>query len=254
MTNPKKPPKIHPPEPKPDGPPLWTHALMPGDGEKPAPRVLRFFVTRKNDKTGAWDYAPQTFGEHDLPDMAALFEAYGGGLYWIRGQDHTGFVGPFGVWPLAGKPKPLAPEPEPAPPAPGAGAMPPTGPGGFDMGAMFMMLMQNQLQAQQQAQAENTKLLGTIITAVLTPRGEGLPEKLLTALVTKGSPTESGEIMRQTMGAWKEGLGQGTELAKIAAEAAAAGTAPAEPSGLDKAMDAAAPAVLGKMVDKIMGS
>lgn len=121
------------------------------------------------------------------------------------------------------------------------------------MGALLVLVMQGQ----QAAQAENTKLMGTIITAMLGQRqpapGETLSEKLLTALVAKGGPGESGEVMRQTMTAWKEGLGQGTELAKIAAEAAAAGNGPAEPSGLDKALDSVAPIALGKMVDKVLG-
>ena len=123
----------------------------------------------------------------------------------------------------------------------------------MDIGALFMM----QMQAQQNQAAENTKLMWTIITAVLTQRapspGDGLSTRLLEALVAKGSPNESGQMMQQTISAWKEGLGQGTEMAKIAAEAAANGPPTAEPSGLDKALDSIAPLALGKMVDKVLG-
>jgi len=245
MTRPKGASPIEPKEPKPGA---FTHLLLPGDGERPAPRVLRFYVTRKDAKTGRWEYAPQAFGAGDLANPEALFQAYGGGEYWIRGQDDSGFVAPFGVWTLAGAPRPLAPEPEhdTAPPPPPM----PAGP--LDLGALLMM----QFQAQQQQQAENTRLMGTIITAVLTQRppsaGDGLSTRLLEALVAKGSPSESGEMLRQTQSAWKEGLGHGTELAKIAAEAREANGAAPEPSGLDKALDSIAPMALGRMVDKVL--
>lgn len=253
MTSPKKRP-VEPKEPPPPSAELWTHPLLPGDGEKPPPKVLRFYVTRRDEKTGHFAFAPEAFGRHDLLDPMALFERFGGGHYWIRGQDGTGFVAPFGVWPIAGAPKPLAPIASPeAPPAPAVPTMPMNAAGGFDMGAVMLMFMQGQ-QAQQ---AENTKLMGTIITAVLGQRqvqpGETLSEKLLTALVAKGSPNEASESVKQTMAAWKEGLGQGTQLAQIAQEAAAAGNPPQEPSGLDKALDTIAPLALNKMVDKVMG-
>jgi hypothetical protein len=251
MTRPKK-PSIEPKETQAE---TFTHPLLPGDGDKPPPHVRRFYVTRKNEKNGAWEFAPQAYGATDLPGPDALFATYGGGLYWIRGMDDAGWCAPFGVWPLAGAPKPLAPSPEPeaAPPA-AVPSMPINASGGLDMGAILLMF----IQGQQAQQAENTKLMGTIITAVLAPRnapnpGGELSTRLLEALVSKGSPGESAEMMKQLQGAWKEGLGTGTQVAQVAAEAAAAGNVPAEPSALDKAMDSMAPSILGKMVEKVMG-
>lgn len=258
MTRPKK--RIEPTksavEPAEPVSQLFTHTLLPGDGEKPAPKVLRFFVTRKNEKTGQWEYAPSAFGAHDLPGPDALFQAYGGGYYWIRGQDETGFVAPFGVWPLAGASKPLAPnaEPETPPAAAPPTALPMNAAGGFDMGAMFLLFMQGQ-QAQQ---AETTKLMGTIITAVLSnrtapPTADPTSGRLIDALLARNTPGEAGAILQQLQGAWKDGVGIGAKAAELAAEAQAAGNAAPEPSGLDKALDAIAPAALGKMMDKVMG-
>ena len=249
MTRPKKNP-LEPAETREPDPSTFTHPLLPGgagaDGkELPPPRVARFYVTRKNDKTGAWEFAPQQFGEHDLPGPEALFATYGGGLYWIRGQSAAGsWIAPFGVWPLAGASKPLHPAAEPEPPPVAPSPIPTTPTGGFDMGAMFMLILKQQ---------------GDLLTALITrpapapPPPDTLSRELLTALVQRGSPDETGRVMDKVIGAWKDGLGVGTEAAKIAQEAAAAGGGTPEPSGLDKALDAVAPVALGKMVDKVLG-
>ena len=241
MTNRKKDPMI-PPEPGAD---LEEHPLLPGDDERPPPKIRQFYVCRQ---LGAdWETAPRTVRPDELQSMEELYALFGGGTYLLKGHDGRKWVAPFGRHLLSGPPKPMAPRPEPATPSPAAAPALPTG--GGEMGGMMPLLI-TLIQGQQ-------TMMAAIVTAAMAPKPEPkgdspITAELLRALIARGGTTEDmHKMFAITTGAWKEGMSQGTEVAKIAAEAA---TGPAaEPSAFDQALDKAAPVVLEKLVAKAMG-
>lgn len=239
-------------------PTLAEHPLLPGDDSTPPPKIKQFYVCRRDGSI--WETAPRTFHPEELQSIEDIFALYGGGSYLIKGHDGRRFVGPFAAFDLSGPALPLHPPVKgaTAPPSPTPAPAPqgfPGGSGELNMGAVLMLMMQQQAQAQ----AESTRLMGTIITAVLTkppapppPPEDPLKGEMFRALIARGgSADDAGKTVDRVISAWEKGMGQGHEVAKIAAEAAQGPVA--EPSAFDKALDSAAPVVLTKMMEKALG-